>query len=234
MKKIILGIVLTSLIACGKHETQNFGFTNNKTASQGSQPTTVDDFLMLYIDTSDRTGFEKTLDEGADINLVLKNGRPLLVHATVSNNPLFVSILVRRGADLTLADGAGKTALQHALELKKNRIVMILDPTQQQIKQQELFQAITDEDVDAVDRGLKAGADPNFVHESGETPLTQSIQIKAIGVFRTVARWQDPELGVTGTDVNLPNAAGVTPLKLATEKNYKNFITDLKKLNAVE
>jgi len=232
--KAFLFVSLLFVIACGKHSTDNFGYTKKVIAAEGDKPETPADFMKLAIDQKDLPAFQKLLDDGIDVNVVLKEGSTPLIYATLADNAKFVYMLIQKGADLTLVDANGKTALDHALAQKRDRIALLLDPPKMAEFQNELFAGVLDENVDIVNAKLLAGTDPNFLHESGESPLTQAVLLKSIGLVRTIAKWKDTDLGVTMTDVNLPNANGQKPLAIALEKKFTAIANELKKLNAQE
>lgn len=228
---------MLSLSGCGQHDSESFGFTNSVQGKQGEVLNKPEEFLKQAIDISDREKFEKILNDGINLNVLLSNGRTPLTHATASGNTLFVHLLLNKGADAEFKDLNQKKALDYATELQNNRIILLLDSRLQEQKQKDLFNIIlngvVDEDVDSVDKILKEGVNPNFLIE-GESPLTKSIELKLLGTFKTIARWKDPELSITMTNVNLPNGQGFKPLKLAREKTNKNFIKVLVELSAEE
>ncbi|MDD2716563.1 MAG: ankyrin repeat domain-containing protein [Candidatus Wallbacteria bacterium] len=68
------------------------------------------------------------LDEGAEINEKDgKNGSTALIYATASGHKETVKTLLTRGADSSIANSAGKTALQIALDKKNEEVVRLLD-----------------------------------------------------------------------------------------------------------
>jgi ankyrin repeat protein len=259
MKLAMFVFTLLIMAGCGKHDIQNFGYTKETSAAEGDKPTTPADFIKLAIEQNDRAAFEKILSAGYEVNTILKNGRTALIHSVYNQNAFFAYELIKKGADVSLTDSDGKTALDVAVDLEQGRIELMLNPEKQAEKQRLLIAALrndgdnVDPEVNAL---LKDGTDPNFtvtaemeallpappdwVEEApvtlGETPLTLALKVKSLATGGLVS-WSDPGFGINVVDVNLPNAAGEMPLTLAKKNKgpkAKKIIEDLINKNATE
>lgn len=226
-------LIVFSLSACGVHTSDSFGYSNSNKPKETAKATTPLELLKLSIDTNDKESFLNLINSQIDLNSLFPDGRTPLIQAVVGGNATFVHLLLLKGVDVNIKDKSDKTALDHAILLEQKRIELILDFSLLSKKQNILMKSVMEEDVDSVDKLLNEGVNPNFLMD-GETPLTKSILQKSIGVFKTLAKWRDVELGLSSTDVNLPNAEGVKPLKLAKIKANKNFVKVLSDLGANE
>ncbi len=227
------------LIACGKHESESSGFTATGNLNEGLKDGSTQGLLKTAMDAGELPTFLALIAQGVPVDTRLLDAKnsTLLIYSATKNLPKFTYYLVTNGADLQLTDDDGNTAFQVAESIgSRDRVLMILDPNRQKQAQLELFDAVKKKKVSTILAKLNAGADPNFVdEEAGETPLTQSVLLKkAANVIKILAEWKDPEIGLTATDINFPNRAGVTPFGFAILNNNTDAITILKNLNAKE
>jgi ankyrin repeat protein len=241
---LILCLSLTfGVLGCGQHDIKNFGYTRQVTAEVAEAAVTWQDRFEEAINQNKNDEIESLLAEDSnvpglepvDFTVLLKNGRTPLTHAVVSGSAIVVYWLLQKNVDVTAIDGLGKTAMDYAIELNKERVKLLLDSNLQIQLQDEFYNAILADGEDVailVKSYLEAGVNPNFVYEqTGETPLTQAIKIKSIAVIQII-RWTDKELGLTATDLNLPNQELKTPLTVAQEINFKKVVKALEELNA--
>ncbi len=229
---LILAIsILGNFLGCGKHDVENFGYTREVTPESGATALTWQDRFLEAVNLNKTDEVQALINEAdteaIDFSMLLKNGRTPLTHAVVSGSAIYVYWLLQKDIDVSLADSLGKTALDYAIELDKERVKLILDPNLQIQLQNEFYTAILadGEEVSAeVKTYLEAGVDPNFIfEETGETPLTQAIKIKSVAVLQ-ILRWADKDFGLTSTDLELPNREGQTPLSIATSMNYTRVL----------
>lgn len=240
-------------IACGKHESTSYGFTNNSNNKQGTQASTDIEILKTAIEKGQKELFLSTLEAISDVNVRLSGDRTPLIQSVISDKPVFVFILLQQGADTALVDDKQKTAMDHAIEKKNARILLMLDSSQSLKLQADLFAAALSGSTGKVKTALASGANPNVPNEQGETLLTLLIKNinladkknKSVMIAKDICKWVDKDFEVSTTDPNLSNALGETPLALAkvieasaqddTQKNKINELIDaLLKAGATE
>lgn len=239
MKALLLISCIIMFVGCGSHESKNEGFTQTGDVNDGLKDGSVQGKLKTAMDTGDISVFLAMIAEGAPVDTRLPNTKnaTLLIYTATKNLPKFTHFLVLNGADPTLTDDDGNTAFQIAESIgNRTRILMLLDPERQKQAQADLLDAIKKKKVPTIEELLKSGANPNFIDEAtGETPLNKTTLLKkGTHVAKFIAEWKDPEIGITGTDINFPNAAGLTPLAFAITQNNQDVINLLKSLNAKE
>ncbi len=249
MKKLILinYFILSGLVfiingfltGCGKHDIENFGYTRQLNAEVADAAVTWQDRFELAVNQNNLEDVQALLseadDEAIDFAILLKNGRTPLTHAVVSGSTFIVYLVLQKNIDVHFVDGLGKSAMDYAAELNKERVKLLLEPDLQMQLQDEFYLAVQNEGEDVaslVKAYLEAGVDPNFIYEkTGETPLTQAIKIKSIAVLQII-RWTDKELGLTATNINLPNVELKKPLAIAIEIKLNKVIKALEDLSA--
>jgi hypothetical protein len=183
----------------------------------GPKASTPEAKLLIAIDQNNKAEFDVQLPLIADINAPLATGETFLIHAIKLKKVYFVDALIRHGANTQLADKDGNTPLTAAQSAGNPEILLLIDHDNQLFEQQnKLFDAVAIKDVDQMLKLLTAGVSPNFVHASGETPLTKIIMVSSLNTFNQLVDWRDPA-GLTTVDINMVNAAGKTPLALARE-----------------
>lgn len=219
-----------SITACGMHRSTNSGYLKTGQINSASR-----DKILTVIEEGDLEALRAALDAGLDPNFHLENGRTLLIHATVQNRLRLVKLLLIRGADRTLKGEDGMTALDQAVDSGNTRAQILLDPDRQAAAQGALMDAIRKKRNLKVNNLLEEGTDPNFVDGElqGESALTYALHVSSELVMETLTSWHDP-LGLTDTDVNLVNASGETPLKIAKELKITPIIQLLESLGAKE
>lgn len=224
--KIIFLLILAALSACGKHDASNSSFIRPSQKTSGDASS-----IFLDIKTGNVTDFASKLSAVSDINAVYDDGNTLLTFATEQNKPAIVKILIENGADPGIANKGGVNSLDIARQNNYLAIWLMLDPTKQAEEQEKLFTAVLNNKVGDLRKSLQSGVDPNFVHSTGETPLTQAVKLKnkGIGSIRELGKWVDAN-GVTTTNLELPNAEGKTPYQVAVEMNESKVLAEFKKL----
>lgn len=228
--KIALTMVLIFVVACGKHSSVNSAFLDNSNSFQGNQNKTDEEKLIMAIDVGNEAAFDGFLADLEDVNRVLSNGRTCLIHATIQNRARFVWKLLLKGADVAAVDSSGKTAIDHAQDNAK--MWNLLDNKRQKSQQEIFYTAVENEDTLGLQKMLEEQVNPNFLHASGQTPLTRAVQLKSLPVVRTISRWKDKD-GINSIDLALTNSAGESALGIAKEKNIKKIIDELVKNGAI-
>lgn len=225
---LVAGVVLLQ-VACGKHESRNFGFMDSSNSVQGTKAETEGDKLMEAINLGKEDDFLSGLEKGFDVDSLLSNGRTLLIHSVIQGRVRFVWKLLQKGANIAIKDVKGLTAIDHAQDNPK--ILNLIDDNKQKEGQELLITAADGDDAQAINNQLVNQVNPNFIHSSGETPLTRAILSKSLNSVKTLARWKDPE-GINNTNNNYANAKGELPLKIATDMNATKIIKILKENGA--
>lgn len=193
------------------------------------------DKLVTAINEGDFKTIDVMLAKGLDPNMKLANGRPLLVQAIIQNQLKVANLLLNKGADKTRTDEQNKTALDHAKDSGNVRAWILLDPDKQNTERAILIDAVKKKRILKVGSQLENGTDPNFLDlgNSGETPLTLALELKANLVAERIAAWKDP-LEITDTNVNLANQTGMRPLTKAKSQGLSDLIQLLESLGAKE
>lgn len=65
------------------------------------------------------------IDKGANLNFISRDGQPLLVLATGTGNEKICTLLARNGADATIKDHMGMSALDYAKLFKKENLISL-------------------------------------------------------------------------------------------------------------
>lgn len=257
MQKLIFSLCIIILSGCGAHKSENFGFTQTGDLNNGLKDTTDVGQLKTAMDENKFEMFQKLISEGADVNARVPNSKnaTLLIYSAIKDLPQFAFFLLNNKADSALADDDKKTATDHARQNERWRILLLLDSEEQQLQAMDLLKMIEAKRNNKVSELLQRGVNPNFIDPvTGETPLTKAILeignkvgsnpaaqaksvVKSIEVAKTIISWTDAQLGISGTDINLPNQSGFTPLGYGISKNNednKEILALLKSLNAKE
>ncbi|MBY0385581.1 ankyrin repeat domain-containing protein [bacterium] len=230
MRLLILLLTILTMMACGKHQSTSYGFSNTGNEKQGAKAGTVEELLELAILNGEEKTFTDNLEKLTDINFRLKDGRTFLIQAARNKKALFVYRLLQKGADKILADDFQKTAFDYSVANDDKKTQFLLDENQFPKIQEEMWAALQLlQSSKNVMNAIKAGADPNLFNEQGETALTFLIKNlnfsdkknKAPMIFEDVIEWKDVLLNLTTTKASLPNSLGETPLSLleTTKKN---------------
>lgn len=227
MGKWILICWCLILIACGKHESTNYGIMNNSKGVQGDKAETP---LELFFNAilngeaskpEDRKIFLETMAKIEDINTRFANGRTPLIQAAYSEKPFFVYEILRRGADRTLLDREQMSAMDYAVAKNNAQIQIFLDESKMAQLQLIFLEQISKGATSGVGTTLNAGVNPNFLTAEGETPLTLALKtfaadptLKFLKTAAAIADWVDVTYSATTTDVNFANSLGEKPLSL--------------------
>lgn len=193
--------------------------------------------LHLTISKNNAEMAQLLIDRGADVNRPAKTASATtpLDSAIAYNKPDMVSVLTRNGAQLTIEDDSGWTALHRAVEQGRVEIVQAL---------------------------LDAGADGEIATQNGSTPLLLAVSRNQAGTLKallsnksvaaTVNRFVFPEDGssalhmaisreypdvvqeliTAGANVNFPDERGWRPVHIAAQQGRPEIISALVKAGA--
>jgi len=222
-------------LSCGSHLSERLP---NLSASKGSGGVSRDlaQNMELAIQKGQISEVEAFLRAGFPVNQLLNTGYTPLQQAIVSTHPIafeaMFTALMAKGADPLLRDAKGNSALD--LAQGKRVALRLLQPERNNELLKQLFanlEAETDRSR-IVSFFTSEGEDVNVIEpESGHTPLTLAISLKSRRLFGSLV--QDL---VSDIDINKRNGKGVSPLRLAKEKDneWTLAVTKLTELGAKE
>ena len=165
------------------------------------------------------------LEKNADINAKNQYGNTPLLAAIEKGHLEITRALLDKGADINIEDNHGKTALDLAKEKGHTGIVDVFREKELQGKKnEELFTAITKEDLEAVKKAIESGADVNAIGGYGRTPLFVAARNGNLGIVRLLLEH--------GADVNAANKYGRTPLYVASQGDNLEVVKELLKHGA--
>ncbi len=205
---------------------------------RGQKPDSLSSQLSQMIEAGDHEGVKKILDQKIDVNTVLDNGRPLLVHATIQQRPAIIAELIRQGADPVQTDHLGWNALQYAIDMNYIRGWILLDADKRIYENNQLLKFVTRRSSQKVMDQLQNGADPNWTDSDGETLLILAIRSAvsfpaAMSIVQILATWVDSE-NLNPIDLNLPGKTGEKPLLVARQLGLEQIVELLTGLGARE
>lgn len=200
------------LAACGRHESETYGYRDTGEIRRVERDTTPEGKVREAIRAGDAARVQIEISSsGLAINQLWSDGRTALIEAIISNQPAVVEVLIRAGGDPKITDREGMSALDHAAE--RPEIMRILEPPGAD-EQNALFLAIRAGDVENLRALLRIGADPNATDPSGETCLTLAVKSGSDAVVRTLL--QDSR-----TNPSLKNQSNESPLGLARAGGHR-------------
>ena len=228
--------LLVSLLAtsCGHHLNERLpSLAADKGGAAVSRDTAQS--VELAIQKGNADELAAFLAAGFPVNALLNTGLTPLQQAIVSTSPAkferVFRVLMEKGADPAIRDGAGNDALKLAEGKRVAARLLQADRNDELVKQ--LFEEIEAAEDRASIVGIfkDQGEDVNVVHpETGETPLTWAIGIRKRLIFGALMEESLRE----ELDVNRPNREGKTPLRIATQTNWNLAIQPLVNRGAKE
>lgn len=232
---ILVVILSGAFSACAKHESVNRSYRKKGNEFVGEKPTTPAGFLQEAIALDDFNKVIEILNANFDVDTLLPNKMTALAHATRSSKLRIMNELLKRNANRDIRDADGKTALDYALlnagvdaqgKQRINRAVILLSQEAEASQRKELMKFAGRGSVPGLENLLKSvGVNPNFVDDTGETPLTLAIRNQKVLGVNYLAQWTDCPGGdghsdclrLTAIDLNLARADGIKPLTLAKQ-----------------
>jgi len=241
----ILIVTSVMLLACGQHQSRSEFHTQTGQQVVGGTPTEPADILLNAIVKDSWADLHAELEKSQlTVDFVLKNGRSLLIEATVQDRVRIMHELLQRQANPDFKDGEGKTALDRAVEAagqddqgepRVTRAIMLLDKNVVEAQREQLIKFVRrGSNAEAIGRLLRdVGVDPNFHIPDGTSPLTLAIQSSKWISVEVLANWKDP-FELTSIDVNFPNGNGEKPLRIARAQSDSRIVELLIALGATE
>jgi ankyrin repeat protein len=160
----------------------------------------------------------------AELNVRGQHGMTPLLLALSQGHAEVVKYLLEAGADVTLADEVGNTALYLAVELDQVEIVRLLlshSKAELNVKGQRgmtlLLLALRRGHAEVVKYLLEAGADVTLADEAGNTALYQAVGRGHSEIVRILLSHSKAELNVRGQ-------RGMTPLLLALSQGHAGVV----------
>ncbi len=194
----------------------------------------ADDETFSWLNSEvEKRGLE-AIKEGGNPNVRDKNGRTLLMVASLTGDLENLHTLIKAGADLNAKDRSGDTALHKAINTDKLESVRALikagaDPNiKRNTGSTPLHIATRLENLPILHTLIEAGADVNTKDNNGQTPLM-------VAVFRGYKDHTNT-LIQSGADVNAQDNNGNTVLSLAIKSPFSrnDIINALREAGAKE
>jgi len=188
-------------------------------------PNILNEQLLLAIQRGDREATLKLLQEGADINVRDVQGRttPVMI-ATYQHNTEMVRELIQAGADINIRDNNKENPLLHAGAQGWLDILRLAIEAHADTSLTNRFGGISI--IPASERGhvevvrellTRTDINVNHINNLGWTALLEAIMLSDGGQ----AHQHIVQLLIDhGTDVNLPDKDGVTPLQHARKRGF--------------
>ncbi len=168
---------------------------------------------------------ELLLDRGADVNVSNSRGWTPLMVAIFYGNSDVAKLLISRGAKTDVVGDDGASAHSLATWRGDATLTALLPlPPVRPMAANDLVGAVTQGDLQAVDRLIAAGVRPNAADEQGN-PAT--VLAAALGELTILER-----LVKAGAPVDLGNANGVTALMIAVQQGRIDVVKGLLDLGA--
>lgn len=231
MKRLFECLILINLliIGCGRHDVKNSYREQVGEQKHGEKLTDPDELAAAAIFDSNLESLTQLLNEGFDVNHVLKKTeRTLLAEAIFSEKLKVIRLLIARGASLDRAVIENLPAIEWVEKNEANKGKMKRAIFKTEIDdQKDLFLVLVINKNREVQALLEEGISSNLFNEEGETALTFCIKRKALLSVRGL--FQDRSL-----DVNMRNKMNESPWQLAKKQNLKALLDELKKRGAKE
>lgn len=188
---------------------------------------TMNEQLFKVVEGKEVDRVRDLLDKGVDINAQDTQGRTAIMIATYANDVEMVKVLIAEGADVDIQDNMLNNPFLYAgaegyMEILKLMIAAGADPTiTNRYGGVALIPASEHGYVEVVNELLtNTKTDVNHVNNLGWTALLEAI------ILNDGSEKQQQTIRLLiehGTDVNLADKDGVTPLEHAREKGYKEI-----------
>lgn len=163
------------------------------------------------------------LTQFPDVNLNSvdnENNRSPLHYAALLKNPGIAKILLSGGADLSLKDSDGETALDIAKRLKDENFIKVINQFEE--LKNKLFKAVFDGNYNQVDK-LAKKISLKIFNSDGDTPLHLAVRLLDAAVTRFI-------VNNDRSTIKLPNKSGELAIDLAKDEqsDIKDIINTLK------
>ncbi|WP_434752822.1 ankyrin repeat domain-containing protein [Paenibacillus amylolyticus] len=223
MNKSLMLIILISSVLF----VQGCNLNEKSTSKEGSGMASLNQQLLSAAEAKDTEGIVKLLQEGADVHAQDQSGRTALMIATYNQDTASVQKLIEAGADVNQQDDMLNSPFLYAgaegyLDILKLTIQAGADPSiTNRYGGTALIPASEHGYVDVVRELLtQTSVDVNHVNRLGWTALLEAIILND-GNER---QQQTIELLIHhGADVNLADGDGVSPLRHAKAKGFKEI-----------
>jgi len=191
--------------------------------------------IVDLVSTNDLKAVKSALDQGADINSQDKDGRSLLLIATVKKYMEMANLLVSYKADVNLQDHQSDSAFLYAGASGQTELVKLF------LKNGARFDIFNRYNgtalIPACERGhtetvkilvTTEGFPVNHVNRLGWTALMEAVILgDGSGKYQEIVSL----LKENGADLNIPDQDGKTPLQHAEDLGFKEIVEILKPKN---
>lgn len=225
LRFMMMPVIGAVLAGCGEHHSRYSDVINEGTTKPIQRTLTDAETLQLEIQQGDLSKLEARIAAGLSIDHQLPSGRTLVMEAVVWSKADLIAYLISQGADLTLKDADGHTALDLAAgkpELLR-LFPKILDPA----VIAELFQLAESGEYRKLKARLDEGLDVNMKNAAGDTLIIVGVRASSRGVVAMLARY-------VGIDFGLRDANGLTALAIARQIGNQAIVRELEARGAKE
>ncbi|MDB6108948.1 MAG: serine/threonine-protein phosphatase 6 regulatory ankyrin repeat subunit A-like [Pedosphaera sp.] len=155
--------------------------------------------------------------------------RPLLLATHMGHLPV-VKVLLKAGADPLAMDALDRIAYDRAVEEKEDKIARLLAPVSQRTPPIKtgptaLHEAVSNQDMAAVDKCLAAGVDPNGTDKFGRSPFIKAIDLGSVAIIKRLIK--------AGTKLNKVSRNGSSFLDCAVRSGQREIAKLLLEAGAV-
>lgn len=163
----------------------------------------------------------KLIGEGADINFQDDHGASVLMQAVIHDKAKIVRLLLDFNVDVDLTDNAGCTAYMKALEIGAECFILLgRHRADRQIRDEELIDAVRNDDIDLVRHYLSSGYNPDAMcYRRGESAIHLAVSNENLDLVKLLAN--------AGADLNyISKKYNYTPLLLAIHIGASNSVIE--------
>lgn len=201
--------------------------------------------IMQAIESQNTTNAQSLIDKGADVNALDSEQTPILIRAVMRGDPEMVRLLISHNADLSSLNSQGRTPLMIAAASNNDAVARVIKDALNSY----FIDALIKRDINATEKWLKQGADPNSTDNAGTPAIilaTDNNELtKLIASHRPEDNAKDNEAHMatdlvpspasdtmtvirnSPLEINAKNKAGSTALTIAALKGQSDVVKTL-------